>query len=316
MATIPPDSIDCIWTDPPYLLSNDGVTCVAGKRVSVNKGEWDRSGGVDSDHTANLIWLRACHRILKPAGAIWITGTLHIYLSVGMALQQLGFRILNDIIWEKPNPPPNLGARCFTHSSEVILWATKAPKGSKHRHTFNYEEMRAENGGKQMKSVWRFLPPGADEKRHGKHPTQKPVALIDRCIRASTHPGDVVLDPFAGTAATGVAALKNGRNFIGIEQNLEFAEIGMRRLMDIDAGSTPVTSCGQSASPPPRTIVPKPSFGKAQALRQEVVKADCYGYRHSIAIRPFRQLASHIPALEYRKSSLRSRAVPAFCKAN
>ena len=273
MATIPPDSIDCIWTDPPYLLSNDGVTCVAGKRVSVNKGEWDRSGGVDSDHMANLIWLRACHRILKPAGTIWITGTLHIYLSVGMALQQLGFRILNDIIWEKPNPPPNLGARCFTHSTEVLLWATKAPKGSKHRHTFNYDEMRAENGGKQMKTVWQFLPPGRDEKRHGKHPTQKPVALIDRCIRASTNPGDVVLDPFAGTAATGVAALKNGRSFVGIEQDFEFAEIGMKRLMEMDVSSPTAYQGNVQAEP---TSQPKQDrlFEKRTRYREKSVKAD------------------------------------------
>ena len=105
MATIPDDSVDCIWTDPPYLLSNDGVTCIAGRRVSVNKGEWDRSGGIENDHDFNLSWLRECHRVLKPAGTIWVTGTLHIYLSVGMAMMQLGFRILNDIIWEKTNPP-------------------------------------------------------------------------------------------------------------------------------------------------------------------------------------------------------------------
>lgn len=232
MASMPADSVDCIWTDPPYMLSNDGVTCVAGKRVSVNKGEWDRSGGVENDHNFNLEWVRECQRILRPAGTIWVTGTLHIYLSVGMAMQQLGFRILNDIIWEKTNPPPNLGCRCFAHSTETILWATKAPKGSKHKYTFHYDEMKAENGGKQMKTVWRFSAAGRDEKVHGKHPTQKPVALIERCIRASTNPGDLVLDPFAGTAATGVASLKHGRRFIGFERESAFAEIGGKRLSE------------------------------------------------------------------------------------
>lgn len=230
MAKIRPESIDCIWTDPPYFLSNGGATNIGGKRVNVNKGDWDRSRGVEEDHTFHLRWLSACWRVLRPAGTIWVTGTLHVYLSVGMAMRRLGFRILNDIIWEKPNPPPNLGTRCFTHSTEVVLWATKAPKGSKHKHTFNYQQMKAENGGKQMKSVWRFPAAGRDEKRLGRHPTQKPVALIDRCLRASTNPGDVVLDPFAGTGTTGVASLMNGRRFLGIELDPSYVDIGARRL--------------------------------------------------------------------------------------
>ena len=233
LASMRPESVDCIWTDPPYFLSNDGVTNVGGRRVSVNKGDWDRSDGVDEDHAFNLRWLAACRRVLRPTGTIWVTGTLHIYLSVGMAMRQLGFRILNDIIWEKPNPPPNLGCRCFTHSTEVVLWAARAQKGSKHKYTFNYGEMKEENGGKKMKSVWRFPAAGRDEKRLGRHPTQKPVALIDRCIRASTNPGDIVLDPFAGTAATGVAALMNGRRFLGIEQDPSYVDIGMKRLIAI-----------------------------------------------------------------------------------
>ena len=233
MADIPTDSVDCIWTDPPYLLSNDGATCVAGKRVSVNKGDWDRSNGIESDHDFNLAWLQECHRILKPAGTIWVTGTLHIYLSVGMAMMQLGYRILNDIIWEKSNPPPNLGCRCFAHSTETLLWATKAPKGSKHKYTFHYQEMKAENGGKQMKTVWKFPAAGRDEKRFGKHPTQKPVALVERCLRASTNVGDLIVDPFAGTATTGVSAVSLGRRFIGYERDLIYAEIGSKRLDEV-----------------------------------------------------------------------------------
>lgn len=235
MASIPDNSVDCVCTDPPYLLSNDGVTCISGKRVSVNKGEWDRSDGVENDHDFNKIWLAECLRILKPSGTIWVTGTLHIYLSVGLAMMQLGFRILNDVTWEKTNPPPNLGCRCFTHSTETILWATKAPKGSKHRYTFNYEEMKTENGGKQMKTVWRFPAAGRDEKRFGKHPTQKPVSLIERCLRASTNPDDLVFDPFAGSATTGVAALKLGRRFVGSDWVEEYTEIGAKRLAEIAA---------------------------------------------------------------------------------
>ncbi len=124
MADLPAESVDCIWTDPPYNLSNDGITCVNGRMVKVNKGEWDRSQGADLDHEFNKAWLQACYRLLKPTGTIWVTGTLHVYPSVGFAMQQIGFRILNDIIWEKPAPPPNLGCRWFTHSTELILWAT------------------------------------------------------------------------------------------------------------------------------------------------------------------------------------------------
>ena len=225
--------MDCIWTDPPYLLSNDGITCVAGKMVKVNKGEWDRSRGVDLDHEFNRTWIAECHRILKPAGTIWVTGTLHVYLSVGMAMLQQGFRILNDIVWEKPNPPPNLGTRCFTHATEIVLWATKAKKGSKHRYTFNYATMRQEAGGKQMKNVWRMLPPKKEEKKFGKHPTQKPITLIARCLRASTNPGDLVFDPFAGSGSTGVAALLLERRFIGCEFDKNYINVSCKRLSDV-----------------------------------------------------------------------------------
>ena len=215
---------------------------MAGRMVKVNKGEWDRSRGVDLDHEFNRTWLAACHRILKPSGAIWVSGTLHVYLSVGMAMQQLGFRILNDIVWEKPAPPPNLGCRCFTHSTETLLWATKAKKGSKDRHKFNYESMKAENVGKQMKSVWRFSTPSDEEKRFGKHPTQKPIALIARCLRATTDPGDLVFDPFSGSGSTGVAALKLGRHFVGCEQDKSYAAVAVFRLNEAAPGEVSDTT--------------------------------------------------------------------------
>lgn len=245
------DSVDCIWTDPPYFLSNDGITCVAGKQVSVNKGEWDRGDDLDAVYEFNRMWLAECHRVLKPAGTIWVTGTHHVYLSVGMAMMQLGFRILNDIIWEKSNPPPNLGCRCFAHSTETILWATKAPKGSRHKYTFHYQEMKAENGGKQMKTVWRFPAAGRPEKKFGKHPTQKPVDLIDRCLRATTNPGDLVLDPFAGSATTGCAAIALGRRFIGSEIERDYVDIGVRRLSAVAGEAVPktVSSVHSDANP-------------------------------------------------------------------
>ena len=232
MATLEAESVDCIWTDPPYNLSNDGATCASGRRVKVNKGEWDRSQGVESDHEFNQAWLRACYRLLKPTGTIWVTGTLHVYPSVGFAMQQVGLRILNDIIWEKTAPPPNLGCRCFTHATELMLWATKARKG-KERYTFNYEEMKAENDGKQMKNIWKMGAPGKAEKQYGKHPTQKPVQLIDRCLRASTHPGDLVFDPFAGSSSTGVAALSIQRRFMGCEADANHIALSIKRLENI-----------------------------------------------------------------------------------
>jgi site-specific DNA-methyltransferase (adenine-specific) len=231
MAELPAASVDCIWTDPPYNLSNDGMTCVGGRMVKVNKGDWDRSQGVERDHQFNLEWLRACYRLLKPTGTIWVTGTAHVYPSVGFAMQQLGFRILNDIIWEKPAPPPNLGCRCFTHSTELIIWATKARKG-KDFYTFNYGEMKSENGDKQMKNVWRLSAPSKEEKRYGKHPTQKPIDLVSRCLRASTNPGDLVFDPFAGSSTTGVAALSLGRRFIGCEADANHVALSLKRLQN------------------------------------------------------------------------------------
>lgn len=227
MRSLPDDSVDCIWTDPPYNLSNDGITCIAGKMVKVNKGEWDRSRGAEMDHEFNKAWLAECRRLLKPNGAIWVSGTTHVYPSVAFAMQELGYRILNDIVWEKPAPPPNLGCRCFTHSTEIIFWAAKSKKS---RYTFHYEDMKRENGDKQMKNLWRIKPPGADEKTFGKHPTQKPVALVARCLRASTSRGDLVFDPFAGSATTGVAALGLGRRFIGAEMNPEFVRLAAKRL--------------------------------------------------------------------------------------
>ena len=238
LASLESDSIDCIWTDPPYFLSNGGTTCQAGKRVAVNKGAWDQSQGVAADHAFHRSWLAACRRVLKPSGTIWVSGTHHVYLSVGMALMELDFRLLNDIVWEKPNPPPNLGCRCFTHSTEMILWASKARKGASDRYTFNYADMKTDNGGRQMKNVWRFTAPGGAEKSHGKHPTQKPVALIERCLLASTQPGDVVLDPFSGSASTGVAALAQGRRFIGAEIDANYCKLADKRLRAADTVCT------------------------------------------------------------------------------
>ncbi len=225
----PDGCFDMVFADPPYFLSNGGITCHAGKMVKVDKGAWDKSQGLELNHEFHTEWLKRCQKLLKPNGTLWVSGTMHAIYSIGFAMQQLGFKILNDIIWEKPNPPPNLSRRYFTHSTETVLWAAKNLRS---QHIFNYSEMKAANGGKQMKSVWRVPPPGVSEKTFGKHPTQKPVALVRMCIDASTKPGDLILDPFAGSSTTGVAALSSNRRFCGIENEENFVELSIQRLND------------------------------------------------------------------------------------
>jgi len=221
------ESVDMVFADPPYFLSNGGVTCVGGRMVRVDKGNWDKSQGITGDHNFNLLWLDQCRRVLKPNGTLWVTGTSHNIHSVGYGLQVLDFKILNDIAWHKVNPPPNLACRYFTHATETILWAAKSAKS---RHTFHYPLMKEQNGGKQMQSLWHIQPPGKSEKRHGKHPTQKPEALLWRIVAASTNPGELVLDPFCGSATTGVACARLGRRFIGIERETEHLELAAKRL--------------------------------------------------------------------------------------
>ncbi len=227
----PTGCFDMIFADPPYNLSNGGVTCHSGGMVSVNKGKWDESKGVVKDHEFSLDWLEKCQKLLKPNGTIWVTGTFHAIYSVVFAMQKLEFKLLNDIVWEKPNPPPNLACRYFTHSTETVIWAAK---NNKSKHCFNYVTMKERNGGKQMKSVWRMSVPNKIEKIFGKHPTQKPVELVSRCIEACTIKGDTVFDPFAGSSTTGIAALKLGRKFTGIESDKMYVDLSVRRLVDLD----------------------------------------------------------------------------------
>ena len=227
LALLPESSVDLIFADPPYFLSNGGITCHAGKMVSVNKGAWDKSQGPVANHEFNRSWLAACQRILKPNGSLWVSGTAHVIHSVGFAMQQLGFKLLNDISWVKPNPPPNLSCRYFTHSTETIIWAARDKKS---RHTFNYKLMKETNRGKQMKSVWEIKPPETWEKRFGKHPTQKPLALLERILLASSHEGDLVLDPFSGSGTTLLAAFRLRRHALGCELSAEFVSLSVQRI--------------------------------------------------------------------------------------
>ncbi len=227
---IKPGSVDMIFADPPYFLSNDGITCSGGKMVSVNKGTWDKASSFQDKHIFNRNWIRLCRKALKPNGTIWISGTYHNIYSVGVALEEEGFKIINNITWRKTNPPPNLACRCFTHSTETIIWAKKNDKRAK--QLFNYTQMKDENGGKQMKDVWDGPLTNKREKKFGKHPTQKPLYLLERIIKASTNEGDVVLDPFCGSSTTGVACKLLNREYVGIDSNEEYIELSKRRMLE------------------------------------------------------------------------------------
>ena len=227
IAKYPDGVFDMIFADPPYFLSNGGITCQSGKMVSVDKGDWDKTNGPEQNHAFNLSWISRCQKLLLANGTLWVSGTHHVIYSVGYAMQQLGMKVLNNITWEKPNPPPNLSCRYFTHSTETLIWAAKNEKS---KHCFNYQAMRRINAGKQMKSVWCINAPVKDEKELGKHPTQKPVRLIEMLTLASTNPGNLVFDPFSGSATTGVACIKLGRKFVGCEIQQEYLTLSTKRL--------------------------------------------------------------------------------------
>lgn len=222
---------DMIFADPPYFLSNDGISLQNGKVVSVNKGDWDKSHGIEKDTKFNRKWISACRDKLKDNGTIWISGTHHNIFSVETCLKELGFKILNVIVWKKTNPPTNISCRYFTYSTEYIIWARKFEKIP---HKFNYEVMKDLNGGRQMKDVWHLPAIAPWEKTCGKHPCQKPLSLLGRIILASTDKGDTILDPFAGSCTTGIAANLLGRNFVGIDQSEDYLRIGSNRRQEIE----------------------------------------------------------------------------------
>lgn len=222
---------DMIFADPPYFLSNDGISVQAGKIVSVNKGEWDRGGTLEHINDFNKHWIALCREKLKDNGTIWISGTYHNIFSVANSLSELGFKILNVVTWAKTNPPPNISCRYFTYSTEFIIWARKSVKKP---HHFNYELMKHLNDDKQMTDVWRLPAIAPWEKSCGKHPTQKPLALLVRIILASTDRNAWILDPFAGSSTTGIAANLLGRRFLGIEKEYEFVEMSKRRRNEIE----------------------------------------------------------------------------------
>jgi len=238
LAKMKEGSVDMIFADPPYFLSSGTFTCQNGKMVSVKKGDWDISNGLKKNFDFQRSWIEACKRVLKPNGTIWISGTYHSIYQCGFALQVSGFHILNDIAWFKPNASPNLSCRFFTASHETLIWARKDKKA---KHTFNYDLMKNGNWPEdqmkkeklQMRSVWSINTPKRIEKTFGKHPTQKSFDLLRRVVLASTKKGDLILDPFAGSSTTGLAAYLYGRKFIGIDTEKEYLNLSIKRFEEL-----------------------------------------------------------------------------------
>lgn len=222
---------NCIFADPPYFLSNGGISVQAGRIVCVNKGTWDQGKSPQEIMDFNREWIGLCREKLKDNGTIWISGTYHNIFSVANCLAELGFKILNVVTWAKTNPPPNISCRYFTYSTEFIIWARKSEK---HKHYFNYDLMKCINGDRQMTDVWNLPAIAPWEKTCGKHPTQKPIALLTRIILASTQKGEWVLDPFCGSSTTGIAANLLGRRFLGIDMDPVFLDISRQRREEIE----------------------------------------------------------------------------------
>jgi modification methylase len=252
MARLPAASVDLVFADPPYNLQLGGeLLRPNNSRVDGVEEAWDRFADFAAYDRFTRAWLEGARRILKPDGALWVIGSYHNIFRVGSQLQDIGFWILNDIVWRKTNPMPNFRGRRFTNAHETLIWAAKSEES---RYTFNYDAMKALNEALQMRSDWLFPLCGGPErlKQDGKkaHPTQKPEALLHRVLLASTKPGDLVLDPFFGTGTTGAVAKRLGRRFIGIERDRDYAMLAMKRVAAVEpAPADLVTTQGKREEP-------------------------------------------------------------------
>lgn len=226
---------DMIFADPPYFLSNGGISVQSGKIVCVDKGNWDKGGTAEHVNTFNMEWLKLCREKLKDNGTIWISGTYHNIFSVAQQLTELGYKILNVITWVKTNPPPNISCRYFTFSTEFVIWARKSAKVA---HHYNYNLMKQINDNKQMTDVWHLPAIARWEKSCGKHPTQKPLSLLTRVILSSTERGAWIMDPFSGSGTTGIAANLLNRRYLGIEQEETYLSMSRQRREEIENLST------------------------------------------------------------------------------
>lgn len=222
-----PNSVDLIFADPPYFLSNGGKSIHSGKVVSVNKGEWDKKENYEDTILFTKNWINGCFKVLKFGGSIWVSGTVHNIFEVKNALDEAGFKIINIVVWHKSDPPPLIYKNKLRFSYELIIWASKGFK-----HIFNYEYMFKINNG-ELEDVWTIPAVQMNEKKFGYHPTQKPEELLERIIKSSSNEGDTILDPFMGSGTTCYVAKKLNRKYIGIEKDKKFFNISKRRIDSI-----------------------------------------------------------------------------------
>ncbi len=237
MNKLPPESVDLIFADPPYNLQLNGeLERPDQTKVDGVKETWDKFKSISDYDNYTKEWMSSARRTLKPNGSIWVIGSYHNIFRLGYILQDLGFWLLNDVVWRKVNPMPNFRGRRFTNAHETLIWASKTKES---KYTFNYEAMKSLNGDLQMRSDWSLPICTGDERLKNKdgkkiHPTQKPENLLNRVIMSSSNIGDVVLDPFFGTGTTGAVAKKLRRNFIGIEQNAKYALEAEKRINKVE----------------------------------------------------------------------------------
>lgn len=259
MRMLPPASVHCVFADPPYNLQLRGeLRRPDDSLVDGVDDDWDRFADFAAYDAFTRDWLTECKRLLRKDGTLWVIGAYHNIFRIGAILQDLGFWVLNDVIWRKSNPMPNFRGRRFTNAHETLIWAAR---GRDSRYRFNYQAMKSLNDDVQMRSDW-FIPLCTGEERlrnqHGLklHPTQKPEALLHRILLASTNQDDIVLDPFAGTGTTSAVAKRLGRHFIGIERHPAYVEAALGRLRRI----RPVLGAGLATSPTKREA-PRVPFG-------------------------------------------------------
>lgn len=255
MNALPANSVDLIFADPPYNLQLKGdLHRPDNSRVDAVDDDWDQFSSFAAYDKFTRAWLKAARRVLKPDGAIWVIGSYHNIFRVGAAVQDLGFWILNDVVWRKSNPMPNFRGKRLTNAHETMIWAGKSEAG---KYCFNYDALKALNEGIQMRSDWEMpICSGHERLKNDEgekaHPTQKPEALLHRILIGTTQPGDVVLDPFFGTGTTGAAAKRLGRNWIGIEREADYIKVARKRIAEVEAGSADAIQVTRSKRKEPR----------------------------------------------------------------
>nr|WP_279600539.1 site-specific DNA-methyltransferase [Methylobacterium sp. J-077] len=292
MNALPASSVDCVFADPPYNLQLGDADLLRPdqSRVDAVDDDWDKFATFEAYDTFTRDWLAACRRVMKPNATLWVIGSYHNIFRVGSALQDLGYWILNDIVWRKANPMPNFRGKRFTNAHETLIWASRSAESK--GYTFHYDAMKGGNEDLQMRSDW-FIPLCTGEERlkdaegHKVHPTQKPEALLARTLMAATNPGDVVLDPFFGTGTTGAVAKRLGRRFIGIEREATYAKAAMERIAAVQPLSKAALMVAPTKRAEPR--VPFLSVIEAGHIRPGEVVTD-ERRRFRATVRPDGQL--------------------------